>query len=319
MKQLILLLASLLPIAGIAAEAGDTTIVVKGKNVVIPDSVISSLLSKSEAAPHVNDTTIVVNGKNIVVSDSAGLTKVSVFGKEGEKLNRIYETSYTNGQEVQRVYVTSPFIPSSLSRNEPSLKPHNPIFFIGFSPLGGSIMSFGGNTGMHSRDSKSWEYGLTFTEMALRLTHNMILNSSLQVGQVHHHFQDNYVLSTTDGITSMKQIEGEHLKKSYISYTYVRIPVMLEWQWCPHKGPDAFVGIGPSLELRWNDHSRYRIGKTKTTETSDTNMNPIGLNLNVFAGYGALVVYARMALTPLLKTSVAPACYPFSLGVGICL
>ena len=93
MKQLILLLASLLPIAGMAAEAGDTTIVVKGKNVVIPDSVISSLLSKSEAAPHVNDTTIVVNGKNIVVSDSAGLTKVSVFGKEGEKLNRIYETS----------------------------------------------------------------------------------------------------------------------------------------------------------------------------------------------------------------------------------
>ena len=104
MKQLILLLASLLPIAGMAAEAGDTTIVVKGKNVVIPDSVISSLLSKSEAAPHVNDTTIVVNGKDIVVSDSAGLTKVSVFGKEGEKLNRIYETSYTNGQEVQRVY-----------------------------------------------------------------------------------------------------------------------------------------------------------------------------------------------------------------------
>lgn len=45
MKQLILLLASLLPIAGMAAEAGDTTIVVKGKNVVIPDSVISSLLS----------------------------------------------------------------------------------------------------------------------------------------------------------------------------------------------------------------------------------------------------------------------------------
>ena len=31
MKQLILLLASLLPIAGMAAEAGDTTIVVKGK------------------------------------------------------------------------------------------------------------------------------------------------------------------------------------------------------------------------------------------------------------------------------------------------
>ena len=51
MKQLILLLASLLPIAGMAAEAGDTTIVVKGKNVVIPDSVISSLLSSLKRRP----------------------------------------------------------------------------------------------------------------------------------------------------------------------------------------------------------------------------------------------------------------------------
>lgn len=319
MKQLVIFILSILPFAGMAAEAGDTTIVINGKNIVIPDSIIMSQLDKADTTVNVNDTTIVVNGKNIEISDSAGLTKVSVYRNDGKELNKMYETTFADGREVQRVYVTSPFIPNSLNRHESSLIPHNPIFFIGFSPLGGSIMSAGGNTAMHSRDSKSWEYGLTFTEMALRVSRQVILNSSLQVGQVHHHFQDNYVLTTADGITSMKQIEGKSLKKSYISYNFVRIPIMFEWQKCSNSGPDVFAGIGPSLELRWNDHSRYRVGKNKTTETGDINMNPIGLNLNAFAGYGALMVYARMALTPLLRTGVAPTCYPFSIGLGIYL
>ena len=46
-------------------------------------------------------------------------------------------------------------------------------------------------------------------------------------------------------------------------------------------------------------------------------MNPVGVNLDVRAGYGSLLVYARMALTPLLKTKVAPECYPVSFGLGI--
>lgn len=46
-------------------------------------------------------------------------------------------------------------------------------------------------------------------------------------------------------------------------------------------------------------------------------MNPVGLNLDIRAGYGCLMIYARTALTPLLKTSVAPKCYPVSFGLGI--
>lgn len=187
---------------------------------------------------------------------------------------------------------------------------------MGFSQLAGSVMGTGGNAGMHTRDSKSWEYGFTLTSLAFRITNPLALTSAFQIGQVHHHFQDNYVLSTTDGITSMRQIEGETLKKSYISYTFIRIPIMFEWQ-KRTGGADMFAAIGPSVELRWNDHSRYFIGKNKTTETGDINMNPVGLNLDIRAGYGCLMIYARTALTPLLKTSVAPKCYPVSFGLGI--
>lgn len=279
-----LLLAALLPLTGMAAETGDTT--------------------------------FVVNNKKIVVNDSAGSTKISVYGSDGKKFNRTYETNFVDGQEIERVYVTSPFIPQSLNRKKSKPRSHYPLFFMGFSQLAGNVMGTGGNAGMHTRDSKSWEYGFTLTSLAFRITNPLALTSAFQIGQVHHHFQDNYVLSTADGITSMRQIEGETLKKSYISYTFIRIPVMLEWQ-KRTGGADMFAAIGPSIELRWNDHSRYFIGKNKTTETGDINMNPVGLNLDIRAGYGCLMIYARTALTPLLKTSVAPKCYPVSFGLGI--
>lgn len=246
-----LLLAALLPLTGMAAETGDTT--------------------------------FVVNNKKIVVNDSAGSTKISVYGSDGKKFNRTYETNFVDGQEIERVYVTSPFIPQSLNRKKSKPRSHYPLFFMGFSQLAGSVMGTGGNAGMHTRDSKSWEYGFTLTSLAFRITNPLALTSAFQIGQVHHHFQDNYVLSTTDGITSMRQIEGETLKKSYISYTFIRIPVMLEWQ-KRTGGADMFAAIGPSVELRWNDHSRYFIGKNKTTETGDINMNPVGLNLDIRAG-----------------------------------
>lgn len=181
-----LLLAALLPLTGMAAETGDTT--------------------------------FVVNNKKIVVNDSAGSTKISVYGSDGKKFNRTYETNFVDGQEIERVYVTSPFIPQSLNRKKSKPRSHYPLFFMGFSQLAGSVMGTGGNAGMHTRDSKSWEYGFTLTSLAFRITNPLALTSAFQIGQVHHHFQDNYVLSTADGITSMRQIEGETLKKSYISY-----------------------------------------------------------------------------------------------------
>ncbi len=103
--------------------------------------------------------------------------------------------------------------------------------------------------------------------------------------------------------------------KSYISYAVARLPVMLEWQRRTRRG-DLYVAGGASIEMRWNDHSRYRTDAGKHTVTDDINLNPLGLNLELRAGYGFLMVYGRAALTPLLKTSFAPECYPVGFGIG---
>ena len=67
----------------------------------------------------------------------------------------------------------------------------------------------------------SLERGITLTSLCFRLSNEMALTSSLSIGQVHHHFKDNYVLSTENGVSAMTLIDGETLKKSYISYNAV--------------------------------------------------------------------------------------------------
>ena len=79
---------------------------------------------------------------------------------------------------------------------------------------------------------------------------------------------------------------------------------------------DAFLALGPSVEYRWHEHSRYFIGKHKHTETGDINLNPIGVNLEARAGYSGVMLYARAGVTPLLNKTKAPECYPMTIGLG---
>ncbi len=270
-------------------------------------------------AEEARDTTFTVNGKQIRVDESYGTTRVSVFSNDGNAMTKTQETEFVDGREISTVYVTSPFIPQSFGKNKNKVKSHYPFFYMGFNTLSGSVMGTGGNDGMHTRDSKSWEWGVTLASMTLKLskTFPVAFTSSFSIGQVHHHFQGNYILSTADGKTFMRQEDGGNLKKSYISYNVVRMPFMIEVQGGNKSFDKLFAAVGASVELRWNDHSRYFVGKKKHTETSDINMNPFGLNLEMRVGYGCLVLYGRAAVTPLLKTGSAPKCYPVAFGLGL--
>ena len=58
-----------------------------------------------------NDTTIYYNNKQIVVSTDSIATHVAVFNKDGSALVKSQETSYIDGQEVERFFISSPFVP----------------------------------------------------------------------------------------------------------------------------------------------------------------------------------------------------------------
>lgn len=258
------------------------------------------------------DTTIIVDDNRIVVNDSAGITSVSVYKDDGTQLTRTYETSFTDGQEVERVYVTSPFIPQTLGKNRKPMESHYPFFFMGYNLLSDGAMGFSGSTALHTRDSKSWEFGFTLASVAFRLGRNLALTTAMQTTWAYNHFQGNYVLTTTDGMSSLVEKEDIKVKKSYISYSIIRVPVMMEWS----KG-SFYAGAGMSIDMRMSDESKYRANKKTYTETEDINLKPLGLNLEMRMGYGFLMLYGRVGLTPLLKTSSAPKCYSVSFGMGL--
>ena len=258
------------------------------------------------------DTTIIVDDNRIVVNDSAGITSVSVYKDDGTQLTRTYETSFTDGQEVERVYVTSPFIPQTLGKNRKPMESHYPFFFMGYNLLSDGAMGFSGSTALHTRDSKSWEFGFTLASVAFSLGRNLALTTAMQTTWAYNHFQGNYVLTTTDGMSSQVEKEDIKVKKSYITYSIIRVPVMMEWS-----RKSFYAGLGASIDMRMSDESKYRANKKTYTETEDINLKPLGLNLEMRMGYGFLMLYGRVGLTPLLKTSSAPKCYSVSFGMGL--
>lgn len=270
------------------------------------------LLPTAAMASEPADTTIIVDDNRIVVNDSAGITRVSVYKDDGTQLTRTSETSFADGQEVERVYVTSPFIPQTLGKNKKPMESHYPFFFMGYNLLSDGAMGFSGSTALHTRDSKSWEFGFTLASVAFRLGRNLALTTAMQTTWAYNHFQGNYVLTTTDGMSSLVEKEDIKVKKSYISYSIIRVPIMMEWS----KG-NFYAGAGMSIDMRMSDESKYRANKKTYTETDDINMKPLGLNLEMRMGYGFLMLYGRVGLTPLLKTSSAPKCYSVSFGMGL--
>lgn len=270
------------------------------------------LLPAAAMAGEPADTTIIVDDNRIVVNDSAGITSVSVYKDDGTQLTRTYETSFTDGQEVERVYVTSPFIPQTLGKNRKPMESHYPFFFMGYNLLSDGAMGFSGSTALHTRDSKSWEFGFTLASVAFSLGRNLALTTAMQTTWAYNHFQGNYVLTTTDGMSSLVEKEDIKVKKSYISYSIIRVPVMMEWS-----RKSFYAGLGASIDMRMSDESKYRANKKTYTETEDINLKPLGLNLEMRMGYGFLMLYGRVGLTPLLKTSSAPKCYSVSFGMGL--
>ena len=58
-----------------------------------------------------NDTTIHYANKQIVLSTDSVSLNVAVYNNDGSTLVKTKETSFVDGQEVERYFISSPFVP----------------------------------------------------------------------------------------------------------------------------------------------------------------------------------------------------------------
>lgn len=280
---------------------------------------ILPLISQAEV---ITDTTFVYGDKQIVVADSKEGTDITVLTKDGEKYTKTSETKFVDDQEVTQVYVTSPFLPNNWKINKSrTFYSHIPLLTYGMSTLGNSAMAFGDAESLHAKGSRSWDFSIGILSAAAPINrqHTFGLSVGIQLAWIKHKFADNYALYNDDGTVNIRKFEldeNDSFKKSYISYMALRIPIYLDYQKkIGHN--DFFFTLGPALEWRLKEHSRYKTKQHTITPTKDININPIGINLDVQVGYAEFAVFMRTALTPLMNTSCSPKAYPTSIGLAI--
>lgn len=265
-----------------------------------------------------NDTTLTMGNDSIVINQDNGKTTVQVFNRQGMEMKKTREVEFVDSQEIERVYVTSPFIPSKQKKSTDGNRPesHYPIAYIGFNMLPGSVMGMNGSNSLPTKNYSSLEWGVNAMELAYGLNKSVSITSAVGIGLIRNQFHSGNIMTNVDGKTTMRTEEGKEVKKSYLDYVALRIPVMAEWT-KPIKRNDIYAAIGLSLEMRGIIRSRYKIGDKTRTETDDLNCHKFGLNLELFAGYANIMIYGRASLTPLMNTSSAPRCYPLLIGIGI--
>lgn len=257
-----------------------------------------------------NDTTIHYANKRIVLSTDSVSLNVAVYNNDGSTLVKTKETSFVDGQEVERFFVSSPFVPVR-KKSGRTFYGSLPDFYIGVNLLNGGKE-------MHSQDVKSLEWGTTFFQVGVGLNSSNTLGivSGFQFGFVHNHFQTNYMLDDNDGTPIIVKNPAEKVKTSFIKYTYWKVPIMLEWR---NLNPSklVFLGLGCSFDIKGNIKSKYRINSKRHTVSRNLDTNPVGVNLEAYLGFKTFSLYAHYSLTKLMNSG--PACHPFGIGVGLTL
>lgn len=257
-----------------------------------------------------NDTTIHYANKQIVLSTDSVSLNVAVYNNDGSTLVKTKETSFVDGQEVERFFVSSPFVPVR-KKSGRTFYGSLPDFYIGVNLLNGGKE-------MHSQDVKSLEWGTTFFQVGVGLNSSNTLGivSGFQFGFVHNHFQTNYMLDDNDGTPIIVKNPAEKVKTSFIKYTYWKVPIMLEWR---NLNPNklVFLGLGCSFDIKGNIKSKYRINSKRYTVSRNLDTNPVGVNLEAYLGFKTFSLYAHYSLTKLMNSG--PACHPFGIGVGLTL
>lgn len=272
---------------------------------------MAAFLPMMAGATEVNDTTFTVNGKSIVVDVEGEKTNVKVFGKDGNRETKVSEMNFVDGQEIETVYVGSPFIPTERLQHT-SFAPRFATVWIGMANITGKVL--GTKQIEHARFSKSFELGVTPYYMSVPFTKNNSFGLSIAGQLVWNHlcFQKDYAVSENGGRWSFAKL-GQRANGNNINYLAVRVPLLLSLQ----DNTDYFIGIGIAPELRTN--AWYRMKGTDGTTTDNYKLSRMGLNAMLSWGIGPLVVGGSFGITPLFKTAEGKKVYQnsFSLGVDV--
>lgn len=106
--------------------------------------------------------------------------------------------------------------------------------------------------------------------------------------------------------------------KSKLVVTYLKVPLMLEYQTNSKMKSNSFhIAGGVEGDLRLWSHSKIKYNGNKSKDKNDFYLNPFKLNAIARIGWGYINLFGSYSFTPLFRSDKGPDAYPFEIGVTL--
>lgn len=275
-------------------------------------SVVIALLPIAAVAEETNDTTVIYGGKKIVINADSMETKVDIYDHDGQKLTKTKESVYINGTEVERVFVGSPFIPDR-DLQTMYFRPAFPTVWYGFNNLTKGFSS-NDNGPTRVRRTGSFELGVTPYAIAIPLSKSKTygFSAAAQLVFARYSFEKDFAMRNSGA--GIERIDCPSATKNNMYFGALRIPVMFNVQ--TTDGTVNF-GLGVSLEARTNAKYNFSAPGGLDGIPDGLRLNRFGLNFETSMDYTVFHLRCGCGITPLFKTTDGVKAYQASIQLGI--
>ena len=276
-------------------------------------------MSMSLMAEEMADTTVVYNGKQVVISDDSLETRISVYSKNDTQLVKASETKFVNRQEVERIYVSSPLLPSS-NQFYSSMYPSIWCGKLSLANKAGEHSDGMAKAGLHLRGS--YEIGVTTAEALCPLNRqgNLLLSNAFQIVLYKHNFQNSALLGNVGRHIAYEDRTNAPASSNYMTYYAMRLPFMLGWaptvNWASDWLNTQFgIGLSPLYRVK----AAYVFEPEAFGDPIERKLNIYhwGLDLDLNLVWGPVKFSASLGLLPIFKTTEGTKAYSSSLNLGV--
>jgi hypothetical protein len=264
----------------------------------------NAAVERSKNVSDDNDTvTVIVNDKKIVV-----ITDDSVRVNLGQRDYVIDD----DGVQIHK------------HEKKPKFNGHWAGFELGVNGLLNKDMALANPAGYEFLDqnyAKSIAVSINFFEQNVNLiSQHLGLVTGMGITWNNYRFSNDNTKLTHEG-----EFDGffdtdatKNYEKSKLVVSYLRVPLMLEFQTNSKMKANSFhLSGGVVGAVRIGSHSKIIYNGNKSKDRSDSYINPFKVDAIAKIGWGVINLYGTYSLTEMFRSNKGPEVYPFEIGITL--